>query len=160
MILGAKILGHAAQAAQAAAERQAEQLAFEVIGPLVVRAGEFLRSAAIGAAELHAAMGAAIDQNVDLTIHAAHRDDLAGAQLAAGKVPRVGDLGVETDVKPVRALEDAFLLTREDVGVGVDPVGNARWSRRGPVPRRYRMKRAAVRRCHCYLADPLARSYQ
>ena len=101
VVLGAEIGRHAALAAIAAAERHAEQVAVEIVGPLVIGADELLRRAAAGGAELHAAMGAAVDQHVDRAVGTAHGDDLAVAELAALEVAGVGDLGFEADIEPV-----------------------------------------------------------
>jgi predicted nucleic acid-binding Zn ribbon protein len=57
--------------------RDADQLAVKVVGPLVIRADELLRRAAVLLAILHAAMGAAVDQHVDFAGGVAHRDAFA-----------------------------------------------------------------------------------
>ena len=133
MFLRAEIGGHAALAAIAAAERHAEQVAGEVVGPLVIGADELLRRAAAGGADLHAAMGAAIDQHVDRAIGAADGDHLAVAELAALEIARIGDFGFEADIEPVGRAEDAVQFAREDVRVGVDPVRHARSVRRPAI---------------------------
>ena len=128
MFLRAEIGGHATLAAIAAAERHADQIAGEVIGPLVIGADELLRRTATGGADLHAAMRAAIDQHVDRAIAAADSDDVAIAELAALEVAGIGDFGLEADIEPVARAEDAVELAREDLRIGVDPVRHARTS--------------------------------
>jgi hypothetical protein len=89
-------------------------------------AGEFFHGAMIGCAELHAAMGATVEQDVDFAVAPADGDDLARAELASLEVAWVGDFRFETDVQPIVRAENALGLAGEDVGVGVDPVGDAR----------------------------------
>ena len=60
MLLRLEIRRHAALAGDAAAERYADELAFEIVGPLVIGADEFLRRAAELTAELGGAVLAAI----------------------------------------------------------------------------------------------------
>ena len=66
VIFRLEILGHAAVLVDAAAERHADQLAAQIIGPLVIGTHELARVAMILLTELHAAMGAAIDEGLDL----------------------------------------------------------------------------------------------
>ena len=95
-------------------------------------------------AELHAAMGAAVDQHVDRAVLVADRDDLAGAEAAALEVAGIGDLGFEAGIEPRRAGKDSLLLAREDVGVGIDPVRHPR-RRFRPAPRHTRSRSSAIR---------------
>src|SRR5262249_42943939 len=106
------------------AERDADQLAAEIVGPLVIGAHEFRRGAALGGAHLHAAVGAAIDEDVDLARSVAHRDHLLGAEPAAAEIARVRDLRLETDVKPAPAFENPLFLAGEYGRVGIDPIGD------------------------------------
>ncbi len=128
MFLRTEIGRHAALAAITAAERHADQIAGEVIGPLVIGADELLRRTAAGSADLHAAMRAAIDQHVDRAVAAADRDHVAIAKLAALEVAGIGDLGLEADIQPVARAEDAVQFAREDLRIGIDPVRHARRS--------------------------------
>src|SRR5260370_29647902 len=66
VLLQAKIRRHAALAVIASAKRHADQLAAEIVGPLMIRADELLGRAATDRAKLGAAMGAAIDEDMDL----------------------------------------------------------------------------------------------
>ena len=126
MLLRAEIGRHAALAAVAAAERKTKQVAGEVVGPLVIGADELLRGASVGGADLHAAVRAAIDEDVDRTVPAADGDDLARAELASLEVARVGNFRFEADIQPVIGAENPALLARENIRVGIDPVRNAR----------------------------------
>ena len=128
MLLRAKIGRHAALTSIAAAERHAEQFAAEIIGPLVIGADKLLGRAAVSRAELRAAVGAAIEEDIDFARRVADRDHLPGAEPAALEVSGIGNLRLETDIEPARAGKDAFLLEREDPGIGVDPIRDARGS--------------------------------
>ncbi len=131
--LGGEIGRHAALSLVAAAERHAEQLAAEIIGPLVVRADELLGGAEFALAEGDAAMGAAVDDDVDLAFPVAHDDDRLVADVAALEVARIGDLGLERDIGPRGTGEDALLLEPVDLGVGVQPERHKRRRLRRPM---------------------------
>ena len=68
VLLGLAVGGHAALAGDAAAERDAGELAGEVIGPVVIDADDLLRLAALLEAEQRAAMGAAVLEGVDRAV--------------------------------------------------------------------------------------------
>src|SRR6267154_4105712 len=128
VLLQAKIRRHAALPVITAAERHPDQIAAEIVGPLMIRADELLGRAATDRAELGAAMGAAIDENLDLAGRVAHGDDFFGAEPAALEVSGFCDLRFETDIEPARTFENHLLLTRKDPGIRVDPVRDARAS--------------------------------
>ncbi len=71
VLFEAEARGHAALAVDAAPERHAEQVAAEVVGPLVIGAHELARIAAIAPAEFGAAMGAAVLEDMDRAVAAA-----------------------------------------------------------------------------------------
>src|SRR5712671_1286055 len=83
VLLQAEILRHAALPAITAAERHPDQIAAEIVGPLMIRADELLDRAATDRAKLGAAVGAAIDEDMDLARRVAHGDDFLGAEPAA-----------------------------------------------------------------------------
>jgi hypothetical protein len=64
--------GHPALLLHAAAERHADEVPLEIVGPLVVRAHELLRMPEVLLAELHAAVRAAVLDDVDAALGVAH----------------------------------------------------------------------------------------
>ena len=96
--------------AHAAAKRHALQVALERIVPLVVRAGEIAPVALALAAEAHAAVGADVLDDVDSAFEVAGQDHRALADDAEAEVAGVRDLGLEADVAPVLAVEEALQL--------------------------------------------------
>lgn len=133
VLLRAKIGRHAALSAIAGAERHTEQFAAEIIGPLVIGADELFGRAAGGRAELCTAVGATIEEDIDLARRVTDRGHLPGAEPAALEVAGIADLGLEADIEPARAGEDALLLAREDLGIGINPVRDAGGSGIGPA---------------------------
>ena len=75
VLAGVEVRPHAALAAHALAEGDAGQLAFEVIDPVVIDAGEFAHIAARLVADERTLVGAAVHQGVDAAIQGAHDDD-------------------------------------------------------------------------------------
>ena len=132
VLLRTEIGRHAALAAIAAAERDAEQIAREVVSPLMVRADELFRGAASDRAELGAAVSAPVDEDMDFAGGIAHGDDFFGAEPRAFEVAGLRDFGFETDIEPGRSRKNPLLLECEDVGIGIDPVGDAGASGLGP----------------------------
>ena len=127
MVAEIERLGHAAaEFLDAVAERHADQLAFEIVRPLVVGALERFRVAVRRVAERDAAMRAAILERVDRARLLAHQHDRRVADRRRLEIAVVGDLAGERGVVPRLAAEDAFLFARVDVGVGVPAVRNAR----------------------------------
>jgi hypothetical protein len=68
MLVVAKVFRHAAELVDAALERNALQIAFQIVRPLVVRAHELGIVAAAMPAEFGAAMRAAILEHMDRTV--------------------------------------------------------------------------------------------
>ena len=118
-----ELLRHSPFAAQAAAERDAGELTAQVVGPAVVRTGERRRRrmAEGFAAELGAAMRAAVLEGVDRAVLVAREHDRRRPDVRAAEVARLRDLGLEADVVPRRAVEDAVDLALVDLLAGIDP---------------------------------------
>ncbi|MNE92997.1 hypothetical protein D3C80_1907860 [compost metagenome] len=72
---------------------------------------EILPVAAALPAELHAAMGAHVFDDVDLAVLVAHQDHGALAKRGALEIAGIRDLRLEPDVVPVTAVEAAFEFT-------------------------------------------------
>jgi hypothetical protein len=70
-------------------------------------------------------VSAAIDEHIDLVGSVAHDDDFFHAKPSSLESPRFSYLRLETDVEPALTLENALLLPREDLGVGVYPIRDA-----------------------------------
>ena len=119
-----EIRRHAALAGDAAAERHADEVALQIVGPLVIGADEFLGVAAELAAELGGAVRAAVLEHVDRAVLGARHHDRRRAHIRADEVAGIRHLGFERHVVPGAAVEDPFHLALVDVLVGVDPVGN------------------------------------
>jgi hypothetical protein len=123
VVLEAEIAGHAAldlaAAHEAAAERHALQVARQAVAPLMVRADQCSAIAVALAAERHAAMRAHVLDHVERAIAVAGQDHRALADRRALEVARPGNLGLETDVAPVAAVEQPLELAAIDRFVGV-----------------------------------------
>src|SRR5215211_5757759 len=120
MVLQLEIVRHSALLAHAAPIRHAEELARQVVVPLVIRTLEALRVTEVGLAELHAAMRASIFDDVDRAVLVADHDDLALADECALEVARVRNLDGQSDVTPVRSVEEPLELARVERRVGED----------------------------------------
>ena len=112
---------HAALALHAVLERDAGQLAGEVVGPAVIDAAEFLDVAGALQAQQVAAMGAAVDEGVDRAGRVAHDDHRGLADRGGDVVAGFGEFDREAEVVPGGALEQALLLAVVLVRVGIDP---------------------------------------
>ena len=111
----------------------ARNVPFRVIGPLVIRADEFLGTLPLSSRQNSAARWAAtILDHVDRAVLVARDDHGVGPTLERMKSPGVGDLGFQRDVIPGAAVEDALDLALVDGFVGVDPVGHALQALGGP----------------------------
>ena len=91
-------------------ERNAGQLAGEVVGPAVVDAGEFADIAAALDAQQIAAVGATIDERVDGTGRVAHDDHRGLADRGCDVIAWLGQFYRQAQVIPGRSLEQALLL--------------------------------------------------
>ncbi len=116
---------HAAAAVDAARERDRAQIAAQVVAPRVVDALEVLPAATVVQADQRAAMGAAVLEGAEVTVLGARDHDGHGANKRGAVVADVGEFGLQAEKVPDRAFEYALLLKRQDVGVGVHPVGDA-----------------------------------
>ena len=124
VLVGVEIRRHAALAADAAAERNADEIAFEIVGPLVIGADEFLGRSRQLAAEFRGAMGAAVFEHVDRAVLRARHHDRRRPDIGADEIAGIRHLGFERHVVPGVAVEDAFDLALVDELVGVDPIRN------------------------------------
>ncbi|MNU41213.1 hypothetical protein D3C71_299400 [compost metagenome] len=109
----------------AAAEGHADQVALQVVVPLVVGADEFAAVAGAFAAELHAAVGAHVFHHAHLAVVIAQQDDGAFAHGGALEVARIGDLGLKAHIAPMRLIEKALQFALVQRGIGIDAKGNA-----------------------------------
>src|SRR5256885_58244 len=132
MILRIEIRRHTALLLHAAPERDTDQIALQVIGPLMVGAHELGGAAEMLLTELHAAVGATILDDVDRAFLVAHHDDWLFAYEGPLEIARARQLRFERHVVPARTAENALLLPRIDLRVGVDPVGDAGNAFSGP----------------------------
>ena len=113
---------HAALAADAAAERDRRQLAVEPIAPLVIDADVLAGIARLLAPHQRAAMGAAVDEGLDLAVLVAVDDDRRVADPGGAEITGIGDLGLERQVTPRLPAKDPLLLAGVDVGIMIEPV--------------------------------------
>ena len=119
-----EIVGHAAPALDAAAERHRDQAAGKIVRPLMIGADELVRSAGKLTAEFGRPMRAAILKHMNGAILRAGDDDGCRPDIRADEVAGIGYLALERDVAPGSAVENFFNLARVDGRVGIDPVGN------------------------------------
>ena len=124
MVLHLEIGRHAAFAGHAAAERNADQVAFQIVGPLVIGADEFVRRAAQLAAEFRGAVRAAVLERMDRAVRGARHHDRGRPDIGADEIAGVRNLRLERDIVPGRAVEDALDFALVNRLVGIDPVGN------------------------------------
>ena len=120
-----EVFGHAALAFKAAQERHTDQVALQVVAPVVVDAGEILGVAQLVAYQQRAAMRASVNKCMDLTIVAAHRDHRRVADIGRSVVAGLGDLGFECDIGPHRSAENPLLLFGKDLRIREYAVRNA-----------------------------------
>ncbi len=100
-------------------ERDADEGAVGGVGPAVVRAHELESVPLVVAADLHAAMPARVQEDVDPPRPIAAQDDRLLAHGGHEEVARPGDLALVTDEEP-RAREDLVLLPAVDLLVHED----------------------------------------
>ena len=79
MFLAFKVFRHAtfvfAVFAYAATERNADQIAFQTVGPLMIGADEVFRVAVVMLAEMHASVGTPIGENIDPAVLVSRHDN-------------------------------------------------------------------------------------
>ena len=126
------VLGHAALPLHAAPERNTGEVAREVVGPVVIDAGDLLRVAAVRKAKERAAVRAAVLEAADRAGFVARHHHRHLADESSLEVALLRQLGLEAEEVPGVAAVDALLLAAVDVLVLVYPVGNAGQSFGGP----------------------------
>ena len=128
----AKLGRHAALPLDPALERDAGQFPGQVIGPAVIDAADLFDVAAPLQAQQIAAMRAAVDKGVDFALGVAGDDDRGLADRRGDVIPRIRDLGGQTQKIPGRALEDPLLFEPVLVGIGVEAERDLGQAIRGP----------------------------
>jgi hypothetical protein len=118
---------HAPASVRSLLERDADQGALEVVAPGVVHALEVAAGvAAVVERDQRAAMGATVLEGVDRAPGSAHHDDRHLADEGGAVVTGLLHVGLETDVAPGGAFEDAAQLRAVVALVLVDPVRHPR----------------------------------
>ena len=125
VVLRVEIVRHAALLFHAAPKRHADQVALQVIGPLVVGTHELGGVAKMLLAELHAAVGAAVLKHIDGTVFIARDHHRLVADKGALIVARIRDLGFQGHISPARAAKNALLFAFVDLRIRVSPIGHA-----------------------------------
>src|SRR5919108_4142685 len=92
--------GHAPLSLDATAEWQADEVALQIVRPLVVRAHELGRVAEVCLTELHTPMRAAVLNHVEAASLVTHHDDRLVADVGALEVARRRDLRFKRDIGP------------------------------------------------------------
>jgi hypothetical protein len=113
-------------AVDAAAERDAGEIAAQFVGPVVVDAGESARAAGALQRDQRAAVGAAVLEGGEAGRLVAREHDGHIAEERGLVVAGVGHFGLEAETRPGRAAENALLLVLIDVPVLINPVRDAR----------------------------------
>src|SRR6185437_5914044 len=135
---------HGATAPDAAPERHGEQIAFQIVEPLVIRADELFDVAVIALAEPRAAMRAMVLDDADLAVLRARQDDRALAEPAALEIAGIGHFGGKPDIAPMMAIEEALELLGVECGIAIDAVRHAA----GSALRPFRMPGRSLARIH------------
>jgi len=112
---------HAALALDPALEGDPGQVAFEIVAPPVIDAGDLLAAALARQAQQVAAVGAAVDERVDRTIRRAGDDDRDLTDRRRDPVAGVRYLAGKAQIAPARALEEALLFEPVLLGIGIEP---------------------------------------
>src|SRR5215472_16949687 len=89
VLFEAKARRHSALAGHTAAKRDAVEIAFEIVAPSVIDAGQVVGMAASLQTNEVAAMSAAVDHRVDLTVIAAGDDDRRFAEKGRQVIARL-----------------------------------------------------------------------
>src|SRR5229473_4565788 len=106
MFLQLEIARHAALLFYPAPERHAQEIAFQIVSPLMIGAHDFRRVAELFLAELHAAMGAFIEYGINAAVFVAREYDGFIADKAAFEIARLGNLCGQAGKAPACAAED------------------------------------------------------
>ena len=120
-----EVPGEAALPLDAPPERNAHEVAGEVVAPVVIDAGVVPGIAELLAAHDRAAMGAAVDEGVQSALPVPADDHRRIAHVHAFEIPRFGDLGLEAQVVPGGPPEDAELLFVVEPAIVIDAEGYA-----------------------------------
>src|SRR5207248_4183111 len=109
---------HSGHVLRATPERNAEQVSFRVVAPLMIDASMRHCIAAGEPADFGAAMGAAVHPSRQAAVLGAGHDYGRVADIAALEIAGLGYLGLETEETPERSAKDALLLESVDRGRG------------------------------------------
>ncbi len=127
----------AALAAHATAERNALQLAVEVIDPVVIDAVEFADVAVRLEAKHRALMRTAIKHRADAAVLLADRDHRRIAHVGGLVISAIRNFRFEAEEIPSRSLEQPLLLERVQIRVGVNLIRHPHRIFVGPNKCRY-----------------------
>ena len=120
-----EVLGHAPLAVDAAAERDALEVAVQIERPIVVDAGEELLVAPVPEAQQRPAMGAPVDECPNLALAIAADDNRRGSDEVQLVIAGLGDFALQAQIVPGRPPKQALLLALEDFPAVENIVGNA-----------------------------------
>src|SRR4029077_16946092 len=120
-----KIRGISSFAFDAATEGHTDQIAAEIVTPLMVNADVGIAIAAHLPTNEGAAMRAAIHESMQLTLAIAGNHDRRVANEGRFEVPRIREFGVEANIIPHRTTKDPLLFSRVNSGVNKHLIGNA-----------------------------------
>ena len=124
-----EIFGHAAVdlavLLDATAKRNALQVAFDAVIPLVVGAEKIFCCAMTLAAKTHASVSAHVFNHVDAAVRVAHHDDRTLADHGAPEVARVRNFRFQSHITPVLVVEKFVQLFFVQVFARVSPKRNA-----------------------------------
>ena len=113
------------ETAERSALRNADQLAFERVAPMVIRTlDEVTAVALLSVEQARGAMPADVVKAAQLTVLASDRNDRFVEQVEAVIIADLGNVVAVADQLPAGA-EDRALLQLEEIGVVVDPPGQA-----------------------------------
>lgn len=122
MVLITEVARHPAELVHTPFERNALQVTFQVIRPLVIRANELSIVAARVATEFGATMGAAVFEHVNGTIFCARDDHRRRTYIRALVVPAVGHFGLQRNEVPGTALKNPLNLASVHIVARVHPI--------------------------------------
>src|SRR5262245_36331517 len=132
-MLQSEVGGHPSPLLDATPEWHTDEVALQIVRPLVVRARELGGMPEVCLTELYTAMRATVLDHADAASFVTYDDDRLIADSTSLEVARSGDLCFKRDIGPGAPAEDALLLARIDLRVSVDPVRNARNTFFGPL---------------------------
>ena len=133
VVFKAEACRHPALAGDAAAKGDAVEVAFEVVAPGVIDAGQIVGMPAPLQADEIAAMGAAVDHRMQRPVIAAGDDDRRLAEKGRQIVAGLGQFAGKRQKLPGRPEKDPGQLLAVDLRVGKHPVGDAGVALGGPL---------------------------